>query len=74
MSRSIKIRLANFVDTAGVENLVSTLVLSRQILDDFSQYIEACRDPVSRLVAVVASFLRALGTIMTHEGLGLKLP
>ncbi|XP_026644285.1 cilia- and flagella-associated protein 61 [Microtus ochrogaster] len=43
--RSIKIRLATFVDTAGVENLVSTLVLSRQILDDFSQYIEACRDP-----------------------------
>ncbi|KAM7327194.1 hypothetical protein ACRRTK_013561 [Alexandromys fortis] len=43
--RSIKIRLASFVDTTGVENLVSTLVLSRQILDDFSQYIEACRDP-----------------------------
>ncbi|XP_057636838.1 cilia- and flagella-associated protein 61 [Chionomys nivalis] len=43
--RSIKIRLASFVDTAGVENLVSTLVLSRQILADFSQYIEACRDP-----------------------------
>ncbi|XP_052578789.1 cilia- and flagella-associated protein 61 isoform X1 [Peromyscus californicus insignis] len=43
--RSIKIRLANFVDTAGVENLVSTLVLSRKILDDFAQYNEACRDP-----------------------------
>nr|XP_048311477.1 cilia- and flagella-associated protein 61 isoform X2 [Myodes glareolus] len=43
--RSIKIRLASFVDTAGVENLVSTLVLSRKILDDFSQYTEACRDP-----------------------------
>ncbi|XP_075818490.1 cilia- and flagella-associated protein 61 isoform X2 [Microtus pennsylvanicus] len=43
--RSIKIRLATSADTIGVENLVSTLVLSRQILDDFSQYIEACRDP-----------------------------
>ncbi|XP_041911065.1 cilia- and flagella-associated protein 61 [Arvicola amphibius] len=43
--RSIKIRLASFVDTVGVENLVSTLVLSRQILDDFTQYNEACRDP-----------------------------
>ncbi|CAO2578500.1 Cilia- and flagella-associated protein 61 [Lemmus lemmus] len=43
--RSIQIRLANFLDTAGVENLVSTLVLSRKILDDFTQYNEACRDP-----------------------------
>ncbi|XP_040602368.1 cilia- and flagella-associated protein 61 isoform X1 [Mesocricetus auratus] len=43
--RSIKIRLANFLDTAGVENLVSTLILSRKILDDLAQYNEACRDP-----------------------------
>ncbi|KAL1785794.1 cilia-and flagella-associated protein 61 [Sigmodon hispidus] len=43
--RSIQIRLANFLDTAAVENLVSTLVLSKKILDDLAQYNEACRDP-----------------------------
>lgn len=47
LTRSITIRLAKFLDTAGVEKLVSTLLLSTKILDDLAQYNEAGRDPVS---------------------------
>uniref|UniRef100_A0A8C6RNX4 Cilia and flagella associated protein 61 n=1 Tax=Nannospalax galili TaxID=1026970 RepID=A0A8C6RNX4_NANGA len=43
--RSIKIRLATFSDTSGVENLVSTLLLRKKILEDLAQYNKACRDP-----------------------------
>ncbi|GAB1286987.1 Cilia- and flagella-associated protein 61 [Apodemus speciosus] len=43
--RSITIRLAKFLDTPGVEKLVSTLLLSTKILDDLAQYNEAARDP-----------------------------
>ncbi|XP_076786023.1 cilia- and flagella-associated protein 61 isoform X2 [Arvicanthis niloticus] len=43
--RSIQIRLAKFLDTPGVEKLVSTLLLSTKILDDLAQYNEAARDP-----------------------------
>ncbi|XP_031227985.1 cilia- and flagella-associated protein 61 isoform X2 [Mastomys coucha] len=42
--RSITIRLARFLDTPGVENLVSTLLLSTKILDDLTLYNEAGRD------------------------------
>lgn len=47
LPRTIKIRLANLLDSPGVQNLVSSLKLSRRILDDLRQYYEALRDPVS---------------------------
>ncbi|XP_053746445.1 cilia- and flagella-associated protein 61 isoform X2 [Panthera pardus] len=43
--KSIKIRLASLSDTPGVENLVSTLMLNKSILEDLKQYNEAHRDP-----------------------------
>ncbi|XP_021564546.1 cilia- and flagella-associated protein 61 [Carlito syrichta] len=43
--KSIKIRLATLSDTSGVENLVSTLMLSKSILDDLIQYNKARKDP-----------------------------
>ncbi|EPQ07609.1 hypothetical protein D623_10017264 [Myotis brandtii] len=43
--KTIKIRLANLLDSPGVQNLVSSLKLSRHILDDLKQYFEAHRDP-----------------------------
>ncbi|XP_013367639.1 PREDICTED: cilia- and flagella-associated protein 61 isoform X1 [Chinchilla lanigera] len=43
--KSINIRLANSADTPGVEQLVSSLMLSRSILEDLAQYNEARRDP-----------------------------
>uniref|UniRef100_A0A8C5KZJ3 Cilia and flagella associated protein 61 n=1 Tax=Jaculus jaculus TaxID=51337 RepID=A0A8C5KZJ3_JACJA len=43
--RSINIRLATYKDTDGVENLVSTLMLNKKIMEDLIQYNEACRDP-----------------------------
>ncbi|XP_076970921.1 cilia- and flagella-associated protein 61 isoform X8 [Tamandua tetradactyla] len=45
--KSINIRLATDLDTPGVENLVSTLMLNKSILSDLNQYNEACRDPLS---------------------------
>lgn len=45
--RTINIRLANLSDTPGVENLVSTLMLNKRILEDLKHYNEARRDPVS---------------------------
>lgn len=47
LPRTINIRLANMSDTPGVENLVSTLMLKKSILEDLKQYNEARRDPVS---------------------------
>lgn len=47
LPRSINIRFATFSDTPGVENLVSTLMLSKSILEDLKQYNKAHRDPVS---------------------------
>ncbi|CAH6787766.1 Cfap61 [Phodopus roborovskii] len=65
--RSIKIRLANFLDTDGVENLVSTLMLSRKIMDDLAQYNEACRDPdgtaLQAFVAEVANQIVGIAVI-----------
>ncbi|XP_046534304.1 cilia- and flagella-associated protein 61 isoform X4 [Equus quagga] len=43
--KSINIRFATFSDTPGVENLVSTLMLSKSILEDLKQYNKAHRDP-----------------------------
>ncbi|XP_007191950.2 cilia- and flagella-associated protein 61 isoform X2 [Balaenoptera acutorostrata] len=43
--KTIKIRLATLSDTPGVENLVSTLMLNKSILEDLQQYNEARRDP-----------------------------
>ncbi|XP_066243088.1 cilia- and flagella-associated protein 61 isoform X1 [Saccopteryx leptura] len=43
--KTINIRLANFLDTSGVENLVSTLMLNTSILEDLQQYNVARRDP-----------------------------
>ncbi|XP_036176862.1 cilia- and flagella-associated protein 61 [Myotis myotis] len=43
--KTIKIRLANLLDSPGVQNLVSSLKLSKRILDDLRQYYEALRDP-----------------------------
>ncbi|KAG8522969.1 Cilia- and flagella-associated protein 61, partial [Galemys pyrenaicus] len=45
--KSINIRLAALSDTPGVENLISTLMLNKSILEDLRQYNEARRDPVS---------------------------
>ncbi|XP_016067517.1 PREDICTED: cilia- and flagella-associated protein 61 [Miniopterus natalensis] len=43
--KTINVRLANLWDTPGVENLISTLMLNKSILDDLKQYNEALRDP-----------------------------
>ncbi|XP_037668188.1 cilia- and flagella-associated protein 61 isoform X4 [Choloepus didactylus] len=43
--KSINIRLATNLDTPGVENLVSTLMLNKSILNDLNQYNAAHRDP-----------------------------
>ncbi|KAM7126260.1 LOW QUALITY PROTEIN: cilia- and flagella-associated protein 61 [Molossus nigricans] len=43
--KTINIRLANLSDTSGVENLVSTLMLNKSILEDLKQYNKARRDP-----------------------------
>ncbi|XP_054580431.1 cilia- and flagella-associated protein 61 isoform X2 [Eptesicus fuscus] len=43
--KTIKIRLATLLDSPGVENLVSSLKLSRRILEDLRQYNDAHRDP-----------------------------
>ncbi|XP_054430110.1 cilia- and flagella-associated protein 61 [Pteronotus mesoamericanus] len=43
--KTINIRLANLSDTSGIENLVSTLMLNKSILEDLKQYNEARRDP-----------------------------
>nr|XP_013015209.2 cilia- and flagella-associated protein 61 [Cavia porcellus] len=45
--KSITVRLANRADTPGVEQLLSSLMLSQSILEDLAQYNEARRDPVS---------------------------
>uniref|UniRef100_H0UWK3 Cilia- and flagella-associated protein 61 N-terminal domain-containing protein n=1 Tax=Cavia porcellus TaxID=10141 RepID=H0UWK3_CAVPO len=43
--KSITVRLANRADTPGVEQLLSSLMLSQSILEDLAQYNEARRDP-----------------------------
>ncbi|KAF6284179.1 cilia and flagella associated protein 61 [Rhinolophus ferrumequinum] len=43
--KTINIRLANLSDTPGVENLVSTLMVNKRILEDLKHYNEARRDP-----------------------------
>ncbi|XP_032448496.1 cilia- and flagella-associated protein 61 [Lynx canadensis] len=65
--KSIKIRLASLSDTPGVENLVSTLMLNKSILEDFKQYNEAHRDPdgtpLKAFVAEVAEQIVGIAVI-----------
>nr|XP_058142750.1 cilia- and flagella-associated protein 61 isoform X7 [Dasypus novemcinctus] len=65
--KSINIRLATNSDTPGVENLVSTLLLNRSILDDFNQYKVAHRDPdgtpLQAFVAEVAEQIVGIAVI-----------
>ena len=68
LPRTINIRLANLSDTSGVENLVSTLMLNKSILEDLKQYNEARRDPVSPAMIRLAFFTLCYGTIMIHVG------
>ncbi|XP_063558387.1 cilia- and flagella-associated protein 61 isoform X7 [Gorilla gorilla gorilla] len=43
--KSINIRFATLLDTPGVENLVSTLMLNKSILEDLDHYNKARKDP-----------------------------
>ncbi|PNI39510.1 CFAP61 isoform 11, partial [Pan troglodytes] len=43
--KSIDIRFATLLDTPGVENLVSTLMLNKSILEDLDHYNKARKDP-----------------------------
>ncbi|XP_058419300.1 cilia- and flagella-associated protein 61 [Diceros bicornis minor] len=65
--KSINIRFATFSDTPGVENLVSTLMLSKSILEDLKQYNEAHRDPdgtpLQVFVAEVAERIAGIAVI-----------
>ncbi|XP_073734556.1 cilia- and flagella-associated protein 61 isoform X4 [Callorhinus ursinus] len=65
--KSIKIRLATLLDTPGVENLVSTLMLNKSILEDLKQYNEARRDhdgtPMKAFVAEVAEQIVGIAVI-----------
>lgn len=66
LPRTINIRLATVSDSPGVENLVSTLMLNRSILEDLKQYNEARRDPVSTCYAAMtrlASFPPVMGPL-----------
>uniref|UniRef100_A0A452VLG2 Cilia and flagella associated protein 61 n=1 Tax=Ursus maritimus TaxID=29073 RepID=A0A452VLG2_URSMA len=65
--KSINIRLATSLDTPGVENLVSTLMLNKSILEDLKQYSEARRDhdgtPMKAFVAEVAEQVVGIAVI-----------
>ncbi|XP_012512673.1 PREDICTED: cilia- and flagella-associated protein 61 [Propithecus coquereli] len=65
--KSINIRLATLSDTPGVENLVSTLMLKRSILEDLTQYNKARRDPdgtpLQAFVAEVAEQIVGIAVI-----------
>ncbi|XP_032715180.1 cilia- and flagella-associated protein 61 isoform X2 [Lontra canadensis] len=65
--KSIKIRLATLLDTPGVENLVSTLMLNKSILEDLKQYNEARRDhdgtPMKAFVAEIAEQIVGIAVI-----------
>ncbi|XP_007946388.1 cilia- and flagella-associated protein 61 [Orycteropus afer afer] len=65
--KSINIRLATVLDTPGVENLISTLMLNKSILDDLNQYNMACRDPdgtpLQAFVAEVAEQIVGIAVI-----------
>ncbi|XP_037668187.1 cilia- and flagella-associated protein 61 isoform X3 [Choloepus didactylus] len=65
--KSINIRLATNLDTPGVENLVSTLMLNKSILNDLNQYNAAHRDPdgtsLQAFVAEVAEQIVGIAVI-----------
>uniref|UniRef100_Q8NHU2-4 Isoform 4 of Cilia- and flagella-associated protein 61 n=1 Tax=Homo sapiens TaxID=9606 RepID=Q8NHU2-4 len=48
--KSINIRFATLLDTPGVENLVSTLMLNKSILEDLDRYNKARKDPDGTLL------------------------
>ncbi|XP_045151111.1 cilia- and flagella-associated protein 61 [Echinops telfairi] len=65
--RSINIRLATYSDTPGIENLITTLILSESILDDLEQYNTAHRDsdgtPLQVFVAEVAEQIAGIAVV-----------
>uniref|UniRef100_G1L0A8 Cilia and flagella associated protein 61 n=1 Tax=Ailuropoda melanoleuca TaxID=9646 RepID=G1L0A8_AILME len=65
--KSINIRLATSLDTPGVENLVSTLMLNKSILEDLKQYSKARRHhdgtPMKAFVAEVAEQIVGIAVI-----------
>nr|XP_036878416.1 cilia- and flagella-associated protein 61 isoform X2 [Manis javanica] len=65
--KSINIRLATFLDTSAVEVLISTLMLSKSILEDLKRYNEAHRDPdgtpLQAFVAEVAEQIVGIAVI-----------
>ncbi|XP_057358665.1 cilia- and flagella-associated protein 61 isoform X2 [Manis pentadactyla] len=65
--KSINIRLATFLDTSAVEVLISTLMLSKSILEDLKHYNEAHRDPdgtpLQAFVAEVAEQIVGIAVI-----------
>ncbi|KAM9248786.1 cilia- and flagella-associated protein 61 [Dugong dugon] len=65
--KSISIRLATVLDTPGVENLVSTLMLNKSILDDLNQYNTARKDtdgtPMQAFVAEVAEQIVGIAVV-----------
>ncbi|XP_073930343.1 cilia- and flagella-associated protein 61 isoform X2 [Castor canadensis] len=65
--KSINIRLATVMDTSGVEQLVSTLMLNKLILEDLTRFNEACRDPdgtpLQAFVAEVAEQIVGIAVI-----------
>ncbi|XP_075384094.1 cilia- and flagella-associated protein 61 [Tenrec ecaudatus] len=65
--RSINIRLATYADTPGIENLITTLILSERILHDLDQYNTAHRDsdgtPLQVFVAEVAEQIVGIAVV-----------
>lgn len=62
------------LDTPGVENLVSTLMLNKSILEDLKQYNEARRDHVSTCYDQIGFLFLVIWAIMTHIVSTLKFP
>nr|XP_054397601.1 cilia- and flagella-associated protein 61 isoform X1 [Pongo abelii] len=65
--KSINIRFATLLDTPGVENLVSTLMLNKSILEDLDRYNKARKDPdgtpLQAFVAEVAEQIVGIAVI-----------
>ncbi|KAL0595639.1 Cilia- and flagella-associated protein 61 [Plecturocebus cupreus] len=78
--RSINIRFATLLDTPGVENLVSSLMLNKNILEDLAHYNKAHKDPMESCScrpdwsAVVRSHLTATSASWVQSVLLLQPP
>ncbi|XP_055977413.1 cilia- and flagella-associated protein 61 [Sorex fumeus] len=72
--KSINIRFATKSDVPGIENLVSTLMLSKSILDDVNHYTNACKDtdgiPLQAFVANVAD--QIVGVAVTRDEMDIE--